>query len=78
MSPETDSLAKQRTFIHDLSSPITIAIGMVDAGINKINKGDDAEVVVDKLEKAMGALNKVAELLKDRRQILIGLDDSES
>ena len=72
MSETELSTRGQRDFIHDLSSPLTVALGMVDSALRS-TKESDAKAA-EKLEKARSALVKMSEILKSRRQLLI---DSE-
>ena len=54
---------EERKFIHDIASPLTVACGMVEAALDE-NPG------MKKLEKALAALNRIADLLRDRRDKL--------
>lgn len=67
------SIRAQRDFIHDMSSPLTIALGMVDSAL----KGAPPELA-PKLEKAKNALNKMANLLRERRQELIASTEDKN
>ncbi|MCB0412922.1 MAG: hypothetical protein KDD50_01230 [Bdellovibrionales bacterium] len=70
---EYDLMKEERAFIHDVSSPLMIAIGMVDFAVNLCQKEEqeDPEKVIQKLEKAQKALKRIGELLKERRKTLI-------
>ena len=71
----TDKVAEERAFIHDLSSPLMVALGMVDLALSKLPEDEDA--VKTKLQKAKKSLDKMSELLKDRRtQLLERLEKS--
>ena len=65
----TDKIAEERAFIHDLSSPLMVALGMVDFTANKLPEEQTA--LLEKLQKAQKALNRIATLLKDRRSLLL-------
>lgn len=65
----TDKIAEERAFIHDLSSPLMVAMGMVEFAEKKLPP--DQEAIVIKLQKAQKALTRIASLLKDRRSVLI-------
>ena len=67
-----EQIKAERSFIHDLATPIMIAQGMVDAVESKLPE-DSAER--ERLSKAAKALAKMATILKDRRQALIEQND---
>jgi hypothetical protein len=59
---------QERKFIHDISSPITVACGMVEAvldSVKQVANSDNPDV--KRLEKALTALNRVSDLIRDRR-----------
>jgi hypothetical protein len=71
-SPSATTLvAHQRTFIHDLSTPLAVSQGMLEivimstAGQKTITEKD-----LDRLTKALAAIEKIAELLKKNREVL--------
>lgn len=65
-----DYTKKQRAFIHDISSPLMIAMGMVESLYNglHIDSKDDQQL---KAEKALKALNRLSELVKEHRNELV-------
>ena len=72
MQFDLESIKEERAFLHDLSSPLMVAMGMVDFVSKKIpNETEADEVNKVKMEKAKKALDKLATLLKDRRALLI-------
>lgn len=65
-----DDIKKERAFIHDLSSPLMIAMGMIES----LQTGLDEDNIKDqkmKAEKALKALNRIADLVKERRSLLV-------
>ena len=60
----------ERSFLHAISSPITVALGMTDSAQLKMKK-EDYEAVADKLEKTKIAVAKLTELLLQRRRQLV-------
>ncbi len=71
--PESQtSLMKQidleRTFIHDLATPLMIAGGMTDSVLSKI---EDSDPNRKRLASAFEAINKMTDLLRSRRTALV-------
>ena len=64
-----DRVAEERAFIHDISSPLMVAMGMVDFAETKVPEGEESLRI--KLQKAQKALARMSALLKDRRELLI-------
>ena len=62
-----EHMMDERKFIHDLASPLMIAMGMVDSVNNKIDDGD----LKQRLEKSKAALDKMNTILRERRTKLI-------
>ncbi|MCC7403134.1 MAG: hypothetical protein IT288_01945 [Bdellovibrionales bacterium] len=57
---------EQREFLHDLSSPLMIAMGIVEATQALLTRdGHTAEA--ERLEKARVAINRMSEMLKANR-----------
>ena len=69
-------IREERSFIHDLSSPLMIAMGMVDFVKMKIDTDTDPKII-ERLGKAQKALNRMNELLKERRRALIERMENE-
>lgn len=65
-------LAEERKFLHDVSNHIVVAHGMASFVLRSIknNPAVDAKEV-ERLEKSVEAINKMTELLKNRRNVLI-------
>ena len=57
-------IKKERVFVHDLATPIMIAAGMLDVVLNKM---DESDLNRAKVIKAQNAVQKMADLLKNRR-----------
>jgi signal transduction histidine kinase len=69
MSESVLSARSQRDFIHDLASPLTVALGMVDSALRAVS--DENTPAKEKLEKAKKSLLKMNELMKARRELLV-------
>ena len=69
----TDSKNPERTFMHDIATPMAVAIGMIDLIIDDSSSGTTVlpEAALKRLEKAQTALLKLQEMLTARRKILI-------
>ncbi len=68
---DMESIQEERKFIHDVSSPLMVALGMIDVGTDILEKKQDIETAQVKLEKAKKALDKLTLILKERRTLLI-------
>lgn len=67
-----EQIKAERTFIHDLATPLMIAQGMVDSVLSKLEvESEEAQ----RLQKSAKALGKMANILKERRQVLISQSD---
>lgn len=65
-----EDIKKERAFIHDIASPLMIAMGMVESlqhGLGK-DSTDDQKM---KATKTIKALNRISDLVKERRSLLI-------
>ena len=73
MSEETlkEIVADERKFLHDISNHIVVAHGMATFVLRtlKDNPSVDAREI-DRLEKSIAAINKMTELLRERRVVL--------
>ena len=65
-----DEIKQERAFIHDISSPLMIAMGMVESLHDCLDE-DSKEDQELKSSKALKALLRVADLVKERRNELI-------
>jgi hypothetical protein len=66
-----DVTLEERNFLHDLSNQLVIAQGMTSIVLKTLKKDEGIDPkVLDRLEKAVGAVNKQVEMVKDRRTIL--------
>ncbi|MCB0365987.1 MAG: hypothetical protein H6624_11355 [Bdellovibrionaceae bacterium] len=59
-------IEKQRKFLHDISSQLMIAMGMVETTHALLSR-DGREADAEKLEKARKALTRMSEMLKAHR-----------
>jgi|SaaInlStandDraft_5_1057022.scaffolds.fasta_scaffold05175_5 hypothetical protein len=73
LMPETilDHIKEERKFIHDVSSPLMVAIGMLDVSVGVLTNKQDIDGALVKLEKSKKALEKMTAILKERRSSLI-------
>lgn len=67
-------IREEREFLHDLASPLTVAMGMTESSLLSMDK-DDPVKAREKLEKARQALAKISEHLTAHRNKLIKLSD---
>jgi hypothetical protein len=76
----SDAKSPERTFIHDIATPIAITLGMVDLIIDDSNSGVTVlpEAALKRLEKAQSALLKLQELIAARRKVLTEADAQQS
>ncbi len=66
-----DLTAHERKFLHDISNHIVVAHGMATITLKAIRDNPSVgEKEVERLEKTINAINKMTELLKDRRSVL--------
>ena len=64
-------IAQERKFLHDLSNHIVVAHGMATFALRVIRDNPTIETKeVERLEKSIDAINKMTELLRDRRTTL--------
>lgn len=63
-----EQIKSEREFLHDLSSPLMIAMGMVDAARDKLDPSQSE--ADEKLEKAKNALRRLTDKVNERRQEL--------
>ncbi len=64
--------SEERKFLHDISNPLTIAQGMVDSVTDSLEGVDGVdEKVHTRLEKAVKAMERMADQIRARREILI-------
>jgi hypothetical protein len=67
-------IADERKFLHDLSNHIVVAHGMATFALRGIKGNPNANVdtkELERLEKSIEAINKMTELLRERRNVLI-------
>ncbi|MBC7429146.1 MAG: hypothetical protein H7336_11070 [Bacteriovorax sp.] len=64
-------LAEERKFLHDISNHIVVAHGMATFVLRSIKENVNVEPKeIERLEKSIEAINKMTDLLKERRTIL--------
>ena len=71
VSSEANANVEERKFLHDVSNHIVVAHGMATFVLRTIK--DNAAVdkrEIERLEKALVAINKMTELIHERRAIL--------
>lgn len=65
-------LAQERVFLHDISNHIVVAHGMATFVLRSIKSNPNVEAKeIERLEKSIEAINKMTDLLKERRSVLI-------
>ena len=66
-----DVTAEERKFLHDISNHIVVAHGMATFTLRAIKENPNVgEKEVERLEKSIDAINKMTELLRERRLVL--------
>jgi cob(I)alamin adenosyltransferase len=66
-----DVTAEERKFLHDISNHIVVAHGMATFALRAIKENPNVgEKEVERLEKSIDAINKMTELLRERRLVL--------
>ena len=66
-----DVTAEERKFLHDISNHIVVAHGMATFALRAIKENPSVgEKEVERLEKSIDAINKMTELLRERRSVL--------
>ena len=71
---------EERKFIHDLANPIAIAQGNIKLTIRKLTKDPSSlssEQVIERLEKACDAFDRIGDMLAERRQFLVERSENE-
>jgi signal transduction histidine kinase len=74
---DQDFLARQRTFIHDIATPVSVAQGMLNIVLSRLKSQPESPIDMDKLEKAVKALEKLEGLIEDNRKFLIAAASEE-
>jgi hypothetical protein len=69
------SFEEERKFLHDVANPLSIAHGNLKLALRKMEKakGQDPELqeILERMQKAMEACEKMAKQVGDRRQSLM-------
>lgn len=63
-----EQIRYERDFIHDLATPLMIAMGMSDYVLNSLEANTED---FERLTKAKNSLNKINEIIKARRKVLV-------
>lgn len=63
----------ERTFLHDLSNPLSVALGMVELALESLRQQPTEAVAAEvvRLEKCHKSLTRMADLIRERRKLLI-------
>ena len=71
MSEHAEQKSQERVFLHDISNPLSIAMGMLEIVISeaKSNPAFDAALLA-RMEKSLAAMERAVNMLKARRKIL--------
>lgn len=69
----TEQKNPERVFMHDIATPIAVALGMIDLVLDDSSSGTTVlpEAAAKRLEKAQTALLKLQEMMVERRKILV-------
>lgn len=72
ISPELkEQIMSERRFLHDISNHIVVAHGMASLVHKTLKENPNVgQTEIDRLGKALDALKKMTEELKDRREVL--------
>ena len=66
-----DLNAEERKFLHDISNHIVVAHGMVTFTLKAIKENPSvSDKEIERLERSINAINKMTELLRERRTVL--------
>jgi cob(I)alamin adenosyltransferase len=66
-----DVTAEERKFLHDISNHIVVAHGMATFALRAIKDNPNVgEKEVERLEKSIDAINRMTDLLRERRSTL--------
>ncbi len=73
---------EERKFLHDVANPLSIAHGNLKIALRKMDalKGQDLELreVIERVQKALEACEKMAKQVGDRRQALMDKQQSSA
>ena len=70
MQAKLDELIRdERTFLHDISSPLTVALGTTSILHDKLKAGSEVskDVLVDRIERVFAALERMSKMVNVRR-----------
>ncbi len=75
MAGDEEKPNDERTFLHDLSNPLSVAYGNIQILLAQVQNGHvESEQVLAKLQKAMKYLDAVVEILEKRRAYVRSLE----
>ena len=66
-------MESERKFLHEMSNPLAIGFGNIKILLSKLQKTQNdisAEYTIDKVSKALDALERVNRLIEERRREL--------
>jgi hypothetical protein len=66
MSEKKDDLTVEKKFLHDISTPLSVALYQVDFCLKQASIKADA-AMNDRLQKAKSSVEKIIELLEEHR-----------
>lgn len=68
----TPIIDPERKFIHDISNPLGVALGMLETALESLKaSGRASPEEILRLEKAMRSITKTTDLIHQRREALI-------
>ena len=73
MSEETlkETIAEERRFLHDISNQIVVAHGMTTFALRVLRDTPNIDAKeLERMEKALSAINKMTEMVHERRAVL--------
>jgi len=66
-----ETIMEERKFLHDISNHIVVAHGMATFALRVLKSNTTVEAKeIERMEKSIEAINKITELLRDRRAVL--------
>lgn len=73
MADSTDTKNPERVFMHDIATPVAVALGMIDLMIDdaRSSRAPLTEAQTKRLEKAQTALLKLQAMMVERRKTIL-------
>lgn len=77
---DQDLVMGERKFLHDISNQLVVAQGMGSFVMRSLQKKDQEEFrkEVERMQKSMGAVTKMIDMLRDRRELLHSVSDDKA